>query len=1345
MKTNIILLCLIFLLQVLKGEAKIIYVSQATSSTHNGSSWTYAYNDLQDALTTAQSGDTVWVAQGTYFPTSGTDRTSTLLIPDSVKVFGGFGGFESPDFNLNNRNFNVYETVLSGEIGDTTTLADNSYHVVQFVHASSETVLDGFTVKKGYAQAPYTDITQILGGGIHNDGRGSGMSSNPKIINCFFKENSAATGGGLYNDARSSGLASPDVINCKFFNNTAANGGAAANNADSGTSSPRYINCVLANNQATALSGTGGAVLNYARNGGIIQSEYLNCTFYGNTASSNGQHIMNQNVNTGGSVLAIVVVNSILVNSPLGQMFGISTNVSCKVSYTLTDEPQCTSMGLNSPDCQSGMIYAADPLFENPPLGSFRLNTLSPAKNMGSDMALVYDTDLDLKDRRVDGHVDLGAFESQILITKYFVDASQNGGSGVYWNDALPDLQKAIYKADAGDSIWVAHGIYLPTSNANRNIAFQIPNGVKIFGGFQGNETETSDLAKRDFKLNETILSGNIGSSGTDTDNSYHVVYIQKADSTTLLNGLTIADGNADQTDTENFFGAGLYNNGQGADTVSNPTLELCVFKNNKAYRGGGIYNNGKNEGQASPWISHCRFISNTAVEGAGAYNNGSGNAKSNVTFSDCVFENNFTSFNGAAIYNYANNSGQANASIDRCVFSDNESLFDGGAIYNRSADFNSESISTIKNSLFVGNQSTQGSSGAIHNLAINYAEASAKIYSSTFYGNSSFNVGAILFSNTQLTDAISNSEIENCIFYGNGSVYTSTLFSGTVATLNISNSLVSEPNCAALFDNFLGFSMTCGGGMIYNSNPLFRNASHAIGPDSLWTTLDDGLQLKPGSPALEKVSLLPLRDLSGRHFKLKSALGAYEYFGRLYVRQSASGENNGESWPNAFVDLQDALKEAATGAEVWVAEGTYKPTQSLDRTLSFVLPDSVKIYGGFAGNEPESFNPKQRNFASNISVLSGEIGIQGNQIDNTYHVVYSQNVSQETLLDGFNIKNGYAAGTAMNLKGAGWLNVASGLNAISSPEIKNCVFQNNYAINGEGAAICNFSEMGGIGSPRISECNFSANTSYYGGAVINYSNGGNNYPLFVNCSFSQNSGTFGGAMANISKNGSGQTNFLNCTFYSNSGGFGGAIYNEAYLGQTALCYVANCIFNANTANSVIQPIYQNNADLEIMFSLVDVSSCSALYSGINSSIVNCGQGMIYNQDPLFVNTSDTDGLDDVFGTADDGLRLQNGSPAINQASNMSFNTDRIGQKHINTPDLGAYENPCPEIQNISSIPSITNQVISKAAVQTIQANNLINPTSNVYYLAGNHILLSPGFEAKSGNVFEAVIEDGCH
>lgn len=97
--------------------------------------------------------------------------------------------------------------------------------------------------------------------------------------------------------------------------------------------------------------------------------------------------------------------------------------------------------------------------------------------------------------------------------------------------------------------------------------------------------------------------------------------------------------------------------------------------------------------------------------------------------------------------------------------FSDNESLFDGGAIYNRSADFNSESISTIKNSLFVGNQSTQGSSGAIHNLAINYAEASAKIYSSTFYDNSSFNVGAILFSNTQLTDATSNSEIENCIF----------------------------------------------------------------------------------------------------------------------------------------------------------------------------------------------------------------------------------------------------------------------------------------------------------------------------------------------------------------------------------------------------------------------------------------------------------------------------------------------------------------------------------------------------------------------------------------------------
>src|SRR5262249_4913820 len=51
-----------------------------------------------------------------------------------------------------------------------------------------------------------------------------------------------------------------------------------------------------------------------------------------------------------------------------------------------------------------------------------------------------------------------------------------------------------------------------------------------------------------------------------------------------------------------------------------------------------------------------------------------------------------------------------------------------------------------------------------------------------------------------------------------------------------------------------------------------------------------------------------------------------------VYVDASASGTGDGSSWADAYPSLADALAGAASGTEIWVAKGTYKPTSGTDR-----------------------------------------------------------------------------------------------------------------------------------------------------------------------------------------------------------------------------------------------------------------------------------------------------------------------------------------------------------------------------------------------------------------------------
>ncbi len=70
------------------------------------------------------------------------------------------------------------------------------------------------------------------------------------------------------------------------------------------------------------------------------------------------------------------------------------------------------------------------------------------------------------------------------------------------------------------------------------------------------------------------------------------------------------------------------------------------------------------------------------------------------------------------------------------------------------------------------------------------------------------------------------------------------------------------------------------------------------------------------------------------------------------YIDASQTGFANGRSWQTAYPDLQTALANSGSGDCIWVAAGDYKPTATSNRAISFDVAKSLRIYGGFGGDE---------------------------------------------------------------------------------------------------------------------------------------------------------------------------------------------------------------------------------------------------------------------------------------------------------------------------------------------------------------------------------------------------------
>lgn len=520
-----------------------------------------------------------------------------------------------------------------------------------------------------------------------------------------------------------------------------------------------------------------------------------------------------------------------------------------------------------------------------------------------------------------------------------YVKQTAVAGDGSSWSNPMNRLDMALEVAQAGDQIWVAEGVYKPSTGTDRTRSFRLKEGVALYGGFAGNETS---ITQRNIDAHESLLSGDLAGNDNYTDadfsdvveNSYHVLI---GANNATVDGFTIAGGNATGR-TPDDRGGGLLNLG------TSPTLNHVRFLENRAgYLGGGIYN----ADGASPQLSNFSFSGCFAYQAGGAMYNAPGSmpqlTQGQVTYSSAK--------HGGGIYNE-----RTSPVLNQVDFISNTAQFFGGGMCNRngaSPSLTSGQFLNNRASIGGGMYNTESSSPIIRNYSflINKADNGAGIYAynnslptveqSIFKGNiARFSGGGIYlykasagipkvdrvaFVDNSARDGAglairgsSSPEIHNALFANNsasvagGGIYATSLagpvirnvtlyknlantggpdiFATISANISLFNSIIWNPSRSrpvktanksqiTLTHSIISDLTDINGSDNRSIDPYFTNQVDIDGPDNLLMTEDDGLRLADTSPALAAglAAGMPTLDILGVTRSAPPDLGAYQ------------------------------------------------------------------------------------------------------------------------------------------------------------------------------------------------------------------------------------------------------------------------------------------------------------------------------------------------------------------------------------------------------------------------------------------------------------------------------------
>lgn len=1116
-------------IQIEPDENGVYYVTQNGAGTSDGSSLENAScaMELQRVLNAAgeraKTGMDAIVKIAGYESASFVYNANTLsnqddpqsytyVIPYGVTVMGGFSdkdGNWDDDSDGYKRDPITYKTVLSA-INNSSSLEQkvNGYHTVTFGEKPSDwngndkkSIIDGIYLIDGKA-------TSMAGNGNPNTrGGGAVVPSWAHVRNCVVARCEAIEGGGLY--VLPGGIVSGSLI----MDNTAENGaGVYADNTNAGKDSRAHmVSCTVTDNTASSI---GGGL--FLEDGAMMVT---NSILWGNTAPSD------KNIS---GVLTEALEDDVWSSVEHGISAFYPVNHSFVETYEMPSNFENTTMESNEDlyfASSSRLLKAYSPLIKHGMDTEYQDAMASRLGISSVDMQGIPRIQADMP------RIDAGAFAfeggtipTDVLLTRIFVSQGANVqlpegedmdkyiGRSFYtsltWLDDALEYIKAVRENGVAKEtdrfeILLAGGTYKPSYRRmdastetvdQRQNSYVIPQGVSIYGGFNGTEQITSksadgqdivsipgvtgsftcmgdiseilsNRAYSDFNQNginepwelasQVILSGNVNVS-EQVKNVYHVVYSdakenQEPLNPVILDGLTIMDG-------------------ETSNILSN------VADTDEIGRGGGIYSNG-----VSYLLNRCRLINNFAVRGGAVYMR---DAK--LTIVNSILAGNGTVDNaqpvvptqlprGGAVYVAGVSDAPkvyAGLYAVNTLWVNNETVGQGGAIGTNYADGiigpNYVPEVSLMNNTFVRNK-------AQSNAVIYHHNGKNTITNTLMWGNE------ITGENIPQTD-----ETNTSITHSASDAVDLSKYSDTNILLSTDNTSVTGPR-------FTKPSSTAGvaGNDANNQwNPAAisvltdaGDGTHkvATGSGTIDGAYADWMRSNAGEYATQYMGYKDYMDTYLRYAgPLKEDgtsadkpidIGLYEYqyeitfpqMDAIYVATVESGKADGSNWANATSDLRGALTAMAnpTGGTVkdkavYIKAGEYSlPRMSTGTAFTVSMGDtqygeSLNVKGSYNESGVQDFSKPTviTTQESNADVTSLLMDVAANNKPVTIEGLTFINKNS----NGGTGMQASTGGGKVTLKNAGFRgNKANGLNIVSGSSGKILLVNTLFADGGTG------------------------------------------------------------------------------------------------------------------------------------------------------------------------------------------------------------------------------------------------------------------------------------------------------